>query len=115
MSCTAFVKGVVKRGESSWVRIRDTWNFTVGLGNRILTSGVSRWGFPKAHAYQDRRHKRCRFDPWVGKIPWRRQWQPTPLFLPGKFHGQRSLAGYSLWGCKELNMTERLNYHHQGI
>ena len=61
---------------------------------------------------QCRRHG---FEHWVGKIPWRRKWQPTPVFLPGKFHGQRSLAGYSLWGCKELNMTERLNYHHQGI
>ena len=39
-----------------------------------------------------------RFHPWVGKIPWRRQWQPTPVFLPGKFHGQRSLVGYSPWG-----------------
>ena len=40
-------------------------------------------------------------DPWVGKIPWRREWQSTPVFLPGEFHGQRSLAGYSPWGCKE--------------
>ena len=38
-----------------------------------------------------------RFDPWVGKIPWRRKWLPTPAFLPGEFHGQRSLAGYSPW------------------
>ena len=42
-----------------------------------------------------------------GKIPWRRKWKPTPVFLPGKFHGQRGLVGYSPWGCKELNMTER--------
>ena len=42
-----------------------------------------------------------RFDPWVRKIPWRRKWQPTPVFLPGKSHGQRSLAGYSLWSQKE--------------
>jgi len=42
--------------------------------------------------------RRPGFDPWVGKIPWRREWQPTPVFLPGEFHGQRSLAGYSLWG-----------------
>ena len=48
------------------------------------------------------------FDPWVGKIHWRRNWQPTPVFLPGKFHGQRSLAGYSPWGHKELDMTEQL-------
>ena len=44
----------------------------------------------------------------VGKIPWRRDWQPTPVLLPGEFHGERSLAGYSLWGCKELDMTEIL-------
>ena len=43
------------------------------------------------------------FDPWVGKIPWRRPWQPTPIFLPGESHGQRSLAGYSPWGGKELD------------
>ena len=43
------------------------------------------------------------FNPWVGKIPWRRDWLPTPVFLPGEFHGQRSLAGYSPWGCKELD------------
>ena len=40
------------------------------------------------------------FNPWVGKIPWRRTWQPTPEFWPGESHGQRSLAGYSLWGHK---------------
>ena len=47
------------------------------------------------------------FNPWVGKIPWRRKWQPTPIFLPGKFHGWRSLAGYSPWRCKKLDTTER--------
>ena len=41
------------------------------------------------------------FDSWVGNIPCKRAWQPTPVFLPGEFHGQRSLAGYSPWGCKE--------------
>ena len=46
----------------------------------------------------------------VRKIPWRREWQPTPVFLLGKFHGQRSLAGYSPWGCTELDMTERLTF-----
>ena len=48
-----------------------------------------------------------RFDPWVGKIPWRRKRQPTPVFLPGESHGQRSLAGYSPWGRRELDTTER--------
>ena len=40
------------------------------------------------------------FNPWVGKIPWRREWPPTPEFLPGEFHGQRSLVSYSPWGCR---------------
>jgi len=48
------------------------------------------------------------FNPWIGKMPWRREWLPTPVFLPGEFHGQRSLAGYSPWGRKELDMTEWL-------
>ena len=48
------------------------------------------------------------FDPWIGKIPWRREWLPTPVFLPGESHGQRSLAGYSPWGHKESDMTEQL-------
>ena len=59
----------------------------------------------KESACQCRRH---RFDPWVGKIPWRRKWQPTPAFLPGKSHGQRSLVGYSPWSHKESDMTEQL-------
>ena len=50
--------------------------------------------------------KRCRFDPWVGKIPWRRAWQPTPVFLPEKCHGQSSLAGYSPRCHKESDVTE---------
>ena len=46
-------------------------------------------------------------NPWVGKFPWRRKWKPTPVFLPGESHGQRSLVGYSPQGCKELGTTER--------
>ena len=48
---------------------------------------------------------RYRFDPWVGKIPWRRKWQPTPVFLPGKSQGQRSLMGHSPWGFKVSDTT----------
>ena len=51
------------------------------------------------------------FDPWVGKILWRRAWQPTPVFLPGESHGQRSLVGYTPWGRKESDTTELLNTH----
>ena len=50
--------------------------------------------------------ERLGFDPWVRKIPWRRAWQPTAVFLPGKSHGQRSLAGYSPWGHKESDTPE---------
>ena len=48
---------------------------------------------------------RCGFDLWVRKIPWRRTWQPTPVFLPGECYGLRSLAGYNPWDHKELDMT----------
>ena len=54
-------------------------------------------------------HLQCRrpgFNPWVGKILWRREWLPSPVFLPGESHGQRSLTGYSPWGCKESDTTE---------
>ena len=54
---------------------------------------------------------RPRFDPWVVKIPWRRKWQPTPVLLPGKFHGWRSLVGYSPRGRKQSDTTERLHFH----
>ena len=47
-----------------------------------------------------------RLDPWVGKIPWSRKWQPTPVFLPGESHEQRSLATYSPWDHEELDSTE---------
>ena len=65
----------------------------------------------KKSACQCRRRKRHRFDPWIGKIPWRKKWQTTPVLLPGKSHGQRSLVGYSLWGCKESDTTEQLHFH----
>ena len=54
--------------------------------------------------------RKLRFNQWVRKIPWRRKWQPTPVFLPGKLHGQRSLVGYSSWDCKESDTTERLTH-----
>ena len=57
-------------------------------------------------AYQQCRRHETRFHPWVEKIPWRRAWQPTPVFLPGESLGQRSLEGYSPWGCKQSDTTE---------
>ena len=49
---------------------------------------------------------------WVRTIPWRSKWQPIPVFFAGKSHGQRSLAGYNPWGCKQSGMTEQLNNNH---
>ena len=71
------------------------------------------WGFPggssgKEPACQCSRQKGLRFNPWVGKIPRRRVWPPTPVFLPGEFRGQTSLAGYGPWDCQEMDMTEQL-------
>ena len=54
--------------------------------------------------------RRPGFDPWVGKIPWKRKWQSTPVLLPGKSHGWKSLVGYSPWDRKELDMTEQLSF-----
>ena len=67
-------------------------------------------GFPggasgKELARLYRKHNRQGFDPWVRKIPWRKAWQPTPVFLPGESHGLRSLVSYSPWGHKE-DITE---------
>ena len=67
------------------------------------------WHSGKESTCQCRRGKRLRFNSWVGKIRWRRAWLPTPVFLSGEPHGQRSLVGYSLWGHKELNTTECLS------
>ena len=55
--------------------------------------------------------RRPGFNPWVGKISWRRQWHPTPVLLLGKSHGRKSLVGYSPWGCKESDTTEQLHFH----
>ena len=77
----------------------------------VTYDGCSWWLSGKESTYQCRRHG---FDPWVGKIPWRRKWQPTPVLSPGESHGRRSLVGYiSPWGCKEWDMTERLHFHFQ--
>ena len=78
----------VNRVAKSWIQV-----YVLYYGFLGGTSG-------KESACQCRRHKRCGFHPWIGKIPWRRKWQPIPVFLPGKSHGQRRLAGYSPWDLK---------------
>ena len=72
------------------------------MANSILNF----WASLVAQTVKNLQGKRSRFNPWVRKIPWRRKWQPTPAFLSGKFHGQRSLVGYTVHGvAKELDTT----------
>ena len=67
------------------------------IGNR--THGLPRWLSGKESTCQ---YRKGGFDPWVRKIPWRSKWQTTPVLLPGKSHGQRSLGGYSPWGLRRV-------------
>ena len=69
----------------------------------IVDLGIPTWLSGKEPAGQCRRPG---FDPFIGKITWRTEWLPTPVFLPGEFHGQTSLAGCSPWDCKGSDMTE---------
>ena len=95
----------MKRQLSEWEKM-----FANHISNKTLKAktGV----FPgdtsgKESTCQCRRCESCRFYPWVKKIPWSRRWQPTPGLLLGKFHGQLNLVGYSPWGCKDSDATER--------
>ena len=88
--------------------IHSSINMETNVPNMIWDKTV--WGFPcssigKESACRCRRHRRHGFDPWVRKIPWRRKWEPTPVFLPGKSHGQRSLVGYRPLGHTESDMA----------
>ena len=94
---------------------RDLWSLpnSVFWVKIFLSTGgtnFTKYSFPVG---SDSKESACntrkpRLDPWVRKIPWRRAWQPTPVFLPGEFHGQRSLAGNNPWNHKESDMTEWL-------
>ena len=87
-------------------------NFKKSLAEVVRLSrkiSLPRWLSGQESTCQCRRHKRHQFNPWVRKIPWKRKWQPTPVFLPGKSHGQKSLVDYSSWGHKESDMTEQLS------
>ena len=86
-----------RQGESSSVS-----SFMLSIRALGFLDGAS----GKEPACQCRRYRRCGFDLWVGKMPWRREWQPSPVFFPGETQRQRSLVGYSPWGHKELHTTE---------
>ena len=85
------------------------WVLTIAVHGRIYDLAFffffffKFWLSGKESAYQCGKFG---FSSWVRKIPWRRKWQPSPVFLPGGSHGQRSLVGYILWGCKESDITE---------
>ena len=99
--------------------VRNIWAY-ISFQDPQGTSLEKLWGgMEKIRAGVDfclqcRRHRRRRFGSQFGKIPSRRAWQPTPVFLPGESHGQRGLVGYSPWGCKESDTTEQLTLSKEG-
>ena len=85
-------------GKGDWKKVQQSAFFAHAAG--LLTQGKD--------CLQHRKCGRLRLSPSAGKIPWRREWPSIPVFWPGESHGQRSLAGYSPWGHKESDTTERL-------
>ena len=90
-----------------WFRIY--WEGSVTQGYEITLWKGHILDFPGGSSGKDSacQCRSCRFDPWVEKIPWRMKWQPTPVFLPGKSHGQRSLVSYSPWGRKSWTQLSK--------
>ena len=91
------------------------YNHFLGINFKItckhLNIGLPRCCNGKESTCPCRRRKRCGFDPWVRKIPWSRKWQLAPVFLPGKFHGQRRLLAYGPWGRRKSDMTDHIHKH----
>ena len=81
------------------LKLVQSYMSTVSQSKGFLSGSVSKESTCKAGECPQ--YKRPSSDPWVRKFPWRRKWQPTPIFLPGEVHGQRNLVGYSPWACKE--------------
>ena len=112
-ACLYSLKNILKITCMGYAYVIKSWNH-VSIMPLLLNSVVASYllGFPGG---SDSKESACnvgrpRFNPRVGKIPWRRKWQPTSIFLPGEFHGMKSLAGYSPWGHKESYKTERLHF-----
>ena len=85
-----------------WIPLLFMWSYH----DSIYSLAILRWCRGKNWGTGN-----MKFIPWVGKIPWTRKWQLAPVFLPGNSHGQRSVADYSPWGCKELDTVEQLSMH----
>ena len=99
----------------SWLQTLRLRKVAIYLKRHVLNPFLCRWWYSWASLVaQMVKHlpamRRPGFDPCVGKIPWRRVWQPTPVLLPGKSHRFRSAVGYSPWGCKESDTTEQLQF-----
>ena len=101
-----FVWNVVKSSSCLCRSFTYTKHSNMNIRWHVLFIIIPRWFSGEESSCLCRRHHSQGFDPWVGKIPWRRSWQPTPVSLPGESQGPRSLVGYSPWGCKELDRTE---------
>ena len=98
--CRQILYQLSHKGSPSWIKVDSK-----------STIELPRWHSGKELAFQCRRHERLGFDLWVGKIPWSKKWQCTPVLLFGKFPGQKSLVGYRKWGRKELDMIEHARTH----
>ena len=94
------ITGEGREGSSSTSLQLTQMHFLLWLSN--IPSWLFKWHSGKATAYQWRRCRTHGFGPWVRKISWRRKWQPTPVFLLGKSHGEGNLAGYNPWGSKRV-------------
>ena len=98
-------------GGAWWATVHGVAKSLTRLSDSTFTFTTVVQGFPGGSVVKNppavhETCRRCRFDPWVEKIPWRRKWQVVPVLLPGHPHGQRSLAGYSPWGHEESDRTE---------
>ena len=116
---------------TSWIPLKRSWGSQGSARHTLRTATVQtitmmfwflsqstlpRWHSSKESACQFRRCRKLRFNPWIGNIPWSRKWQTTPVFLPGKFHGQRSLTGYSPWVAKsQTRLSPHTHIHKKPI
>ena len=109
LSCDTFFGSVYEAGSVTVIiTLSDQETFFFShLFYQVVRVCVPGGPSGKESTCQCRICKRHWFSPWVGKISWRRKWHLTPVFLPGESHGQRSMAGYSPWDCKDLDMTEQ--------
>ena len=109
LTCTA--ASVASSSTLAKEREFPVWLRCLYLTTSIVNKRASQWLSGKESTCQCVRCRRHRFDSWIRKIPWRRKCQPTPVFLPGESHGQKSLVDHSLGDCKELDLTEQLSTH----